>query len=82
MAISDFTASIATRRCALFAGSGLTSDSGGASWDTLIEYLKTEFHYSSPLDENFEIMTDLLRKNESRRSIQFYKGKTEKCSNY
>ncbi len=64
MAISDFTASIATRRCALFAGSGLTSDSGGASWDTLIEYLKTEFHYSSPLDENFEIMTDLLRKND------------------
>lgn len=53
---------VASRRCVLFAGAGLTADYGGATWPQLITYLQDEFNYQSPLQEEnnaFEIMEDL-----------------------
>lgn len=50
---------VASRRCILFAGAGLTADYGGATWPQLITHLKDEFDYQSPLEDNFEIMEDL-----------------------
>nr|MDO8079354.1 SIR2 family protein [Candidatus Freyarchaeota archaeon] len=50
---------IATRRCALFAGAGLTCESGGATWNQLVDFLKSKFGYDSPLTDNFRIMGDM-----------------------
>jgi len=52
---------VASRKCVLFAGSGLTADYGGATWSQLVTYLQDEFNYLSPLKEEdpFEIMEDL-----------------------
>ncbi|NQS89356.1 SIR2 family protein, partial [Patescibacteria group bacterium] len=50
---------IAMRKCVLFAGSGLTAESGGALWSQLVEHLETEFRYSSPLQDNFEKLEDM-----------------------
>lgn len=50
---------VASRRCILFAGAGLTANCGGATWSQLITYLRDEFHYQSPLEDNFDIMEDL-----------------------
>lgn len=60
--LSNLATAVATRRCALFAGAGLTSDSGGATWDDLVNFLKDKFGYSSPLKDNFQIMGDLFLK--------------------
>lgn len=50
---------VASRRCILFAGAGLTANYGGATWSQLITHLIDEFHYQSPLEDNFDIMEDL-----------------------
>ena len=60
--------SIASRDCVLFAGSGLTCDSGGATWSELVKYIMDKFNYKSPLSEdassdNFDIMQDIIREN-------------------
>lgn len=60
--ISDLAASIATRKCALFAGAGLTAESGGTTWTKLIKFLKEKFGYSSPLTDYFQIIGDMYRK--------------------
>lgn len=60
--ISELAAAIATRRCVLFAGAGLTANSGGSTWDDLVNNLKDEFNYSSPLNDKFQIMGDMFRK--------------------
>lgn len=54
---------IANRRCVLFAGAGLTSEDGGATWSQLVQHLVEKFKYSSPLLDNFQIVGDLCRKN-------------------
>lgn len=66
--IERLAISIASRDCVLFTGSGLTRDSGGASWNELVQYIIGEFHYSSPLlddtsPNNFDIMQDVIRQN-------------------
>ncbi len=38
--IQEIAKVIATRKCVLFAGSGLTANSGGATWKQLVDYLK------------------------------------------
>lgn len=55
---------IANRRCVLFAGAGLTSEDGGATWPRLVQYLVEKFNYSSPLSDNFQIVGDICRKND------------------
>lgn len=60
--LSNLASAVATRRCALFAGAGLTSESGGATWDNLVKFLKDKFKYNSPLKDNFQIMGDLCMK--------------------
>lgn len=62
MDLSNLAASIVSRRCALFAGAGLTADSGGALWSELVDYLKDKFDYDSPLHDEFEIMGDISEK--------------------
>ena len=59
--LSPLATAIATRRCALFAGAGLTVDSGG-TWPDLTEFLKKKYGYSSPLKDNFEIIGDMCDK--------------------
>lgn len=59
--ISNLAAAIVTRRCALFTGAGLTADSGGSTWNDLIELLKKNFGYSSPLTDKFQMMDDMCR---------------------
>ena len=59
--ISDIASKIATRKCVLFAGAGITSDSGGATWKSLVEYLKNEFQYEGPLTDNLQIISDLCK---------------------
>lgn len=60
--LSSLAAAAAARNCVLFAGAGLTSKSGGATWSELIEFLKEKFSYSSPLKDNFRIIGDMCRK--------------------
>ncbi len=60
--LSTLATAIVARRCALFAGAGLTADSGGATWANLIGFLKKKYRYSSPLKDNFEIMGDMCDK--------------------
>jgi len=60
--LSNLAAAIATRKCTLFSGAGLTASSGGATWDELVGYLKTKFAYESPLQDHFQIMGDMIRK--------------------
>lgn len=62
MKLSEIAGSVVARRCALFAGAGLTADNGGTTWNELIELLKDKFHYSSPLKDNFKIVEDMYRK--------------------
>jgi len=52
---------IIKRKCALFAGAGLTRESGGSTWRGLIDYLKMQFKYSSPLKDEFQIISDMCR---------------------
>jgi len=59
--IDKLASLIATRRCVLFAGSGLTVRYGGATWTSLIQYLKEKFNYNSPLSDKFQIMGDIGR---------------------
>lgn len=60
---SELINSILARECVLFAGSGITAESGGLTWDELISFLKEEYHYSSPITDKFRIMEDLFSKN-------------------
>lgn len=62
--------SILARECVLFAGSGITAESGGLTWNELISYLKNEFNYSSPLNDKFRIMEDLFSKNDPEQIYQ------------
>lgn len=50
---------IASRRCALLAGAGITAESGGATWAQLLDHLRTRFGYSSPLTDGFQMLGDL-----------------------
>ena len=59
--LSNLANSIANHQCALFTGAGLTATSGGATWEELIVHLKKEFHYSSPLKDNFKIIGDMCK---------------------
>jgi len=63
MSLKELAVSIASRNCALFAGSGLTRNSGGASWDELVKYIEKKFNYSSILTDNFDKMEDIQRLN-------------------
>lgn len=56
--------------CVLFAGAGITQNSGGLSWNDLIDFLIDHFNYSSLLldhrlesDYKIQIMDDLFQKN-------------------
>ena len=60
--ISALAEAVAVRRCALFAGAGLTASSGGATWDELVSYLKEKYAYTSPLKDEFRIVGDMVRK--------------------
>ncbi|GGN96400.1 SIR2 family protein [Haloarcula pellucida] len=59
--LNELAGRIASSNCALFAGAGLSINAGGPSWDELTEKAKSEFDYNSPLDENFQIFSDLKR---------------------
>lgn len=59
--MNELAGKIARSNCVLFAGAGLSIDSGGPSWDELTEKAKSEFDYESPLDDNFQIFSDLKR---------------------
>jgi hypothetical protein len=61
--IKKLSIKIANRQCVLFAGAGLTSEGGGATWVQLIEYLVKKFNYSSPLKDKFQIVGDICKKN-------------------
>ncbi|MHA1416297.1 MAG: SIR2 family protein [Candidatus Heimdallarchaeaceae archaeon] len=61
--LSNIANIIAKRRCVLFAGAGLTKDSGGILWKELVEYLKEKFRYSSPLKDKIQIVSDIIRIN-------------------
>ncbi|MHA2263805.1 MAG: SIR2 family protein [Candidatus Thorarchaeota archaeon] len=60
--LSQLASAIAVRQCALFAGAGLTSQSGGATWKELVEFLKKKFDYESPLQDSFRIMGNMCQK--------------------
>jgi tetratricopeptide (TPR) repeat protein len=62
ISIDKLASLIATRRCVLFAGSGLSVEYGGATWSQLITYLQEKFNYRSPLEKSFDIMEDLCIK--------------------
>jgi len=71
--IDDLVNTIIKGDCVLFAGAGITQNSGGLSWAELIEYLISKFNYSSPLLENRDdptnnmlIMDDLFLKYDPR----------------
>ncbi|MFH0984440.1 MAG: SIR2 family protein [Candidatus Omnitrophota bacterium] len=61
--IKRLSVAIAQQRCVIFAGAGLTVDSGGATWSQLVEYLIKKFKYTSPLKDTFQIVGDLCKKN-------------------
>lgn len=65
--MAALAAAIAGRRCSLFAGSGVTARTGGATWPDLIGYLKAKFSYDSPLKDPFRVMADLCQKNGERK---------------
>ena len=67
MNLNKLFSSISSRNCVLFAGSGLTCDSGGALWSDLVEYVVNEFNYSSPLTDNFDIIQDILQQNDPEK---------------
>jgi len=62
------------RDCVLFAGAGLTQDTGGKSWSGLVKELITQFNYSSPFTEDWEnhpdryqeIIDDIFDTNEAQ----------------
>ncbi len=60
--IKKLAIKIANRQCTLFAGAGLTADSGGASWPQLVQELVKKFKYSSPLKDPFHVIEDLCTK--------------------
>lgn len=68
MSKDDFghlVSSIASGKCVLFAGSGLTVDGGGTTWAKLARELIDHFKHEGPLDpevEPFEVMSDLCQK--------------------
>jgi hypothetical protein len=71
--IDDLVNTIIKGDCVLFAGAGITQNSGGLSWAELIDYLIEKFNYSSPLLENRDdptinmlIMDDLFLKYDPR----------------
>jgi len=58
----ELVSSIITQKCALFVGSGISINSGGASWEDLIIHLKNKFNYDSPLENSFQIVSDLKKR--------------------
>ncbi len=80
--LSRLASSIANRQCVLFAGAGLTADSGGTTWTGLINYLFEKFNYSGLLDpeedDSFEIFQDLYRINDPKT---VYKEVEDKLKN-
>ncbi|ODS40482.1 hypothetical protein BEH94_06660 [Candidatus Altiarchaeales archaeon WOR_SM1_SCG] len=75
MNISDIAAAVATRKCALFAGAGLTADSGGSTWDELVNSIKNKLTYTSPLKDNFQIMGDMCEKYGYEKVYELVKDK-------
>jgi tetratricopeptide (TPR) repeat protein/Cdc6-like AAA superfamily ATPase len=59
--INELAGKIASGKCALFTGAGLSINSGAPSWDELVEMAESEFNHESPLDDNFEILSDIRR---------------------
>ena len=80
--LSRLASSIANHQCVLFAGAGLTADSGGTTWTGLINHLFEKFNYSGPLDpdedDSFEIFQDLYRLNDPKT---VYKEVEDKLKN-
>ena len=80
--LSKLASSIANHQCVLFAGAGLTADSGGTTWTGLINHLFEKFNYSGPLDpdedDSFEIFQDLYRLNDPKT---VYKEVEDKLKN-
>lgn len=80
--LSRLANSIANRQCVLFAGAGLTADSGGTTWTGLINHLFDKFNYRGLLDpeedDSFEIFQDLYTLNDP---ITVYNEVTNKLKN-
>ena len=73
--ISKLVDAIINRECALFAGAGLTSDSGGVDWNDLVKFLTKELKYSSPLTDNFQIIEDLFDLNNPEKIYELVRNK-------
>jgi len=75
--ISKLVDAIINRECALFAGAGLTSDSGGVNWNDLVKFLVDELKYSSPLKDNFQIVEDLFDLNDPEKIYEMVQNKLD-----
>lgn len=71
--LNTLAGTIARGNCVLFAGAGLSITSGGISWNTLIERAEDKFDYDSPLEDNFDILHDIVDKNDKKEVHQFVK---------
>lgn len=56
----ELVSSIVSGNCILFAGAGLTCDSGGKLWNDLITNLKKQFQYEGEDADNFDILDDIM----------------------
>ena len=65
--ISKLVDSIINRECALFAGAGLTSNTGGIDWNYLVKFLKEKLKYPGLLTDNFQVMDDLFDLNDPEK---------------
>lgn len=73
--ISSMASSIINRKCALFVGAGVTAASGGMTWTQLVDSLIDDYKYKSPLKDNFEIVSDICKKNGTEQVYQNIKSK-------
>ncbi len=73
--LSALASSIVSRKCALFVGAGVTAASGGVTWKQLVDSLIDEYNYKSPLKDNFDIVSDICRKNGTEEVYQKIKSK-------
>ena len=75
--ISKLVDAIINRECALFAGAGLTSDSGGVNWNDLVKFLVDALKYSSPLNDKFQIVEDLFDLNDPEKIYEMVQNKLD-----
>jgi hypothetical protein len=78
--ISKLVDSIINRECALFAGAGLTSNSGGVDWNYLVKSLKEELKYPGLLTDNFQVMDDLFDLNDPEKIYQLVVNKLKNAT--